>query len=88
LRVLGWAWDIKHRQPASAIVVTTDGVITGLGAVGQERPDIQNPQPGMWSRYAGFVAYLPDAQVGSVIKYYAILHGSPPVACYLASRTV
>jgi hypothetical protein len=88
LRVLGWAWDIKHRQPASAIVVATDGVITGLGAVGQERPDIQNLQPGVWSRYAGFVAYLPDAQVGSVIKYYAILHGSPSVACYLASRTV
>jgi len=88
LRVLGWAWDTKHRRPASSIVVTTDGIITGLGAIGQERPDIRSLQPGIWSSYAGFVAYLPDAQVGSVINYYAILHGSPGVACYFASRTV
>ncbi len=45
LRVLGWAWDLKHGQPPAGIVVTTDGVITGFGAVGEERRDLPASHP-------------------------------------------
>jgi hypothetical protein len=88
LRILGWVWDLKRRQPASAIVVTTDGVITGLGAVGQERLDVLALHPGIWSNYSGFIAYQPEPKLGSVVNYYAILHGSPRAVCHFATRTV
>src|SRR5208337_3768824 len=40
LRLTGWAWDVKHQRPPLAIVVTTNGIITGIGAVGGWRPDV------------------------------------------------
>ncbi len=88
LRVLGWAWDLKHGQPPAGIVVTTDGVITGFGAVGQERRDLPASHPGVSSNYSGFVAYLPEPRLGSVVNYYAILDGRPRTACYFATRRV
>ncbi len=38
LRVAGWVWDRERQRPPSVIVITEDGVITGLGAVGGWRP--------------------------------------------------
>ena len=40
LRITGGAWDYKDRRPPSEIVVTTDDVINGLGAVGDWRSGI------------------------------------------------
>ncbi len=87
LRLTGWAWDVKHRRPPSAIVVTTNGIITGVGAVGGWRPDVAAMQPGISRGYAGYIAYLPEPQGISVVNLYAILHGSPRKACYFATPT-
>jgi hypothetical protein len=87
VRVTGWAWDIKHWRPPAAIVVTRNGIITGLGAVGAWRPDIAARQPGISAGYIGYIAYLPEPSGISIVNLYAILRGSPPTACYFATPT-
>ncbi|MFZ0738922.1 MAG: hypothetical protein WBL70_03425 [Candidatus Acidiferrales bacterium] len=83
LRIVGWALDLKRRQPASAVVVTTNGIITGLGAVGAWRPYVHGINPGLPSSYNGFVAFVPEPTPGSVVDLYAILRRAPPTACYI-----
>jgi hypothetical protein len=85
-RILGWAWDRKHQQPPSTIVVATKGIITGLGAVGKWRPDIRAGDPELSSSYVGFVAFVPETQPDSDVRLYAILHDTPPSACYLPMK--
>ncbi len=80
--VAGWAWDRKHREPPREIVATTEGVITGLAAVGYKRA---TTDPQVTSRYNGFAGYVRQSQPGTVVKFYAILHDSPPSACYFAT---
>jgi hypothetical protein len=82
LLVTGWAWDRKHHQPPSEIVATTEGVITGLAAVGHRRPSVRTANPEIRSSYTGFAGYVRQPQPGAVVKVYAILHDSPPSACY------
>ena len=86
LRISGWAWDRKHHQPPVAMVATTDGVITGLGAVGQKRPELRAAQRELSSSHVGFVAFSPEPQPNSEVKLYAVLSGSPPTACYLPGK--
>jgi len=86
LRVAGWAWDRKHGHPPSAIVVTTNGIITGLGAVGEWRPGVRATDRSLSTSYIGFVGYAPEPELASVVNFYAILHGNPPTACYFATR--
>ncbi len=80
--VTGWAWDRKHHQPPREIVATTEGVITGLGAVGNRDPSVRTTEPEVSSSYAGFAGYVRQSQPGDVVKVYAILRDSPPAACY------
>jgi hypothetical protein len=84
LRLSGWAWDTKHKRPASSIVITTNGIIRGLGAVGQWRPDATGAPTS--TGYVGFVGYVPQPAAGAMVNIYAILDGSPATACYLATR--
>ena len=83
LRMLGWAWDLKHRQPASAVVVTINGTIAGLGAVGRWDPSVPTAHRGVSSNNIGFVAFVPEPPPGSIVRTYAILQGTRPAACYL-----
>ena len=82
LLVTGWAWDRKHHQPPGEIIATTEGVITGLAAVGHRRPSVKTSDPEISSSYTGFAGYVRQSQPGTVVKVYAILHDSPPSACY------
>ena len=86
LRVAGWAWDTKHAKPPSEIVITTNGIITGLGAVGEWRPGVRAMKPSMSTSYIGYVGYLPEPTPGSIVNLYAILRSSPPTACYFATK--
>jgi hypothetical protein len=86
LRVVGWAWDRKHNQPPSEIVVTTNGIVTGLGAVGEFHHCARSMKPLVSSSYIGYVGYLPEPPPGSIVNFYAILHDSPPTACYFATK--
>jgi hypothetical protein len=87
LRITGWAWDYKHRQPPSMIVAATDGIITGLGAVGDWRPLKQAASPGMTSNFIGYTGYVRDAWEPGSVKIYAILRGSPASACLIARQS-
>ena len=84
VRIVGWALDLKRRQPASAVVVTTNGIITGLGAVGAWRPYAHTINPGIPSSYNGFVSFAPEPRPGSIVNLYAILRRAQPTACYIS----
>src|SRR5664279_78469 len=62
LRITGWAWDYKRREPPSAIVVATDGIITGLGAMGDYRPVNKTVRPWITTNYIGYTAYIQEAR--------------------------
>jgi hypothetical protein len=87
LRIAGWAWDYKHQEPPQEIIATSDGIITGLAAVGDWRPAIRADNPGIKSSYVGYVGYVRDVSPYTAVKIYAILRGSPPSACYIANNT-
>ena len=84
LRVSGWAWDARHQRPPSAIIVTRNGIITGLGAIGRWKPSVAATRPKISPDYIGYVAYLPEPRPISIINFYAILRRSPPTACRFA----
>lgn len=93
LRILGWALDRKHRHSASTVVVTANGIIAGLGAVGEwprffkgvigEGWFFFRANPGLPSRPDGFIAFVSDRERGSSVEVYAILRGDPALACYI-----
>jgi hypothetical protein len=81
LRITGWAWD--YRQPPAQIVATTDGIITGLGAVGDWRPIDKATRPSMTSNYIGFTGYVERAS--APVEIYAIKRSQPATACLIAT---
>ena len=85
LRITGWAWDYKHRRAPSGIIATTDGIITGLAAVGDWRPIDKATRPSMTSNYIGFRGYLERARPSAPVEIYAIERGSPATACLIAT---
>jgi hypothetical protein len=88
LRLAGWAWDAKHHLPPSTVVVITNGIISGLGAEGQWRPNVRTMKPTMSSSYIGFVGFVPEPASGVLVKVYVVLRSNPPVACYIAAKDV
>ena len=85
LRITGWAWDYNHRRPPSRIVATTDGIITGLGAVGDWRPMDKATRPSITSNYTGFTGYVERARASAPVEIYAILSSTPATACLIAT---
>jgi hypothetical protein len=85
LRITGWAWDYQHRQPPSEIVATTNGIIKGLGAVGQQLSNISNANLWMTTSYVGYIGYVRDVQVSTPVKIYAVLSDRPPSVCQFAT---
>ncbi|MGA2369786.1 MAG: hypothetical protein ACLPPV_20010 [Candidatus Korobacteraceae bacterium] len=83
--VSGWAWDRKHHRPPREIVATSEGVITGLAAVGYKVPNISTTDPEVSGSYVGYAGYVRQPKPGAVVKVYAILQGSPSTACYFAT---
>lgn len=84
LRVTGWAWDVKHGRPPASIVAATDGVIIGLGAMGDWRPTDRVRRPWATSHYVGYTGYVQARASGSV-EIYAIAAGNPATACLVAT---
>jgi hypothetical protein len=85
LRVTGRAWDNKHRQAPSQVVATTNGVIIGLGVVGDWRPTVRETNPRITSNYTGFTGYVSDVWESTPVNIYAILPGRPATACLIAT---
>jgi hypothetical protein len=85
LRITGWAWDFRDRRPPSEMIATTDGVITGLAALGDWRPAVRAANPGIKSSYVGYVGYARDVKKDTPVRIYAILPRNPRSACYIAT---
>jgi hypothetical protein len=83
VRMLGWMWDRGQERLPSAIVVTTNGTVVGLGATSKGLPYARDANLALPQRYGGFVAYGPQLPSGSTANVYAILRRSPPSACYI-----
>jgi hypothetical protein len=85
IRIAGWVWDREKQRPPSAIVITEDETITGLGVVGEWRPMTQVDNRRIKDGYLGFAGYARVVRQGVPLKLYAILHGKPQSACYFAT---
>ncbi len=88
MAIFGWAWDLEHHALPSSIVITTGGIISGLGAVGGWRGDVPAAHPAVSSKYSGFIVVAPNSPPppGVEEKIYAVLQGNPPTACYLPAE--
>lgn len=84
LGITGWAWDYQHQQPPVLMVATVNGVITGLGAVGDSRPGIRAANPNVKTDWVGFAGYVRDVRPATPASLYAVLGGNPPEACPIA----
>ncbi len=85
VRVAGWAWDRKHRQPPWQIAATAGGTIAGLATVGEWRPVTRAANPWMKTSYVGFMGYVQEEPLSPPVMLYAILPGKPASACYFAT---
>jgi hypothetical protein len=85
LRVAGWAWDRQHQRPPSAMVITEDGIIVGLGAVGEWRPMTLVDNRRIKDGYIGYAGHARVLRPEAPVRIYAILRGSPQSACYFAT---
>ena len=87
LAVRGWAWDAERHRPPSRVLVAGDGQIIGMAAVGEERSDIRAKHPDIKSDFVGFGGYVHRVQPSTPLTAYAVLEGSPPRACPIATFT-
>jgi hypothetical protein len=85
LRITGWAWDFRHGRPPSEMIAATEGVVTGLAALGDWRPTVRAANPWMKSSYVGYIGYARVGERDIPVKIYAILGGTPRSACYIAT---
>lgn len=86
VRITGWAWDNKLHEPAAAIVAATEGMIVGLGAMGDWRPLQKAPRPWMADNYLGYTAYVHNVEKNDRIEVYAVLKDQQATACQIASQ--
>jgi len=85
LKITGWAWDNKHGRPPSEIVAASNGIITGLGVVGDYRPAARMANPRVRSDYIGFAGYVGEITEPTTISIYAVLADRPATACLIAT---
>jgi hypothetical protein len=84
LRITGWAWDRKHQGPPRQIVAAADGVIVGLGAMGDWRPTVRAGHPYMKTSFIGFTGYVKDVKASAPVTVYAVLEGNRHDVCAIA----
>lgn len=84
-RVTGWAWDTKDRRPPAEVVIAVDGIITGLGAVGDWRPEQETDNARITSHFTGFAGYVRDVPKSSAVEIYAVLRKPQLIVCHIAT---
>ena len=67
------------------IVAMADGMIIGLGAMGDWRPMNKALHPGMTTNYIGYTGYVQDIRPPGPVEIYAVLNGSPATVCLIAA---
>ncbi len=84
LKITGWAWDRRRQRTPSQIIATRDGVIVGLGAVGDWRPNLRAAHRFLRTSFVGFTGYVKNVQPSAPLTIYAVLDRKPPEACSIA----
>jgi hypothetical protein len=84
LRITGWAWDTRDREAPRAIIVTTDGIVSGLGLTGDWRPDkrVSGQDAG---DFTGFTAYVRDVSRSNTVDLYAASRKDAKAVCHIAT---
>lgn len=83
-RITGWAWDTHDRETPRAIIVTTDGIISGLGLAGDRRPHkvVSGQDAG---DFTGFTAYVRDVSRSNTVDLYAASRKDAKAVCHIAT---
>ena len=66
-----------------AIVAASDGIISGLGAIGDWRPMNKSAHPWMTTNYIGYLGYIQQERPAGPVEIYAVLKGEPATACLI-----
>jgi len=84
LRITGWAWDTRDREAPRAIIVTTEGIISGLGVAGDRRPRklVSGQDAG---DFTGFTAYVHDVSRSNTLDLYAASRKDAKAVCHIAT---
>ena len=85
LRIAGWAWDFKHQAPPVAVVMASEGMITGVGAMGDWRVLDKASHPWMTTNFIGYTGYVQGSRPMGPVEVYAITKGTPAAACLIAT---
>ena len=72
LKITGWAWDYTHHRPPKIILAVTDGIVTGIGAVGDWRQVDKLTNPAITSNFIGFTGYVTAVSKSSSVEAYAV----------------
>jgi hypothetical protein len=83
LRIAGWAWDSQAHEPAMSVLTVSNGIVVGVGAAGDWRPEIRAHRPYMNTSFIGFTAYAKSMPTMPV-SVYAVLPGSASLVCEIA----
>jgi hypothetical protein len=85
LRITGWAWDRKRQRPPRQIVAAADGVVVGLGAMGDWRPTVRAVHPYLKTSFIGFTGYVKGMKPSAPVTVYAVLDRNQPQVCPIAN---
>ena len=84
LRIDGWAWNAREGKAPSKIIVTSDGIISGLGVGGDIRPAKQ-VRGRSTSGFTGFTAYVRDVSRTNAVDVYAVSRADGKAVCRIAT---
>jgi hypothetical protein len=74
LELEGWAVHSKSKRPLSGIVMVTDGMISGYGAPGIERPDVANSLRSYRALLSGWMGFVEPAARGNATEVYGVIN--------------
>ena len=85
LRISGWAWDAKRGALPEAIIAASEGMIVGIGAMGDWRILDKDSHPGITDKFIGYTGYVQASRPVGALEIYAIRKGTPATACLIAT---
>ena len=84
LRINGWAWNARDGKAPSKIVVTSDGIITGLGVGGDIR-SAKQVRGRSTGGFTGFTAYVREVSRTNAVDVYAVSRADGKAVCHVAT---
>src|SRR5271166_1039618 len=84
LRINGWAWNARDGKVPAKIIVTGDGIISGLGVGGDIRPAKQVRGQGTGG-FTGLTGYVRDVSRTNAVDVYAVSPADGNSVCHVAT---